>query len=123
MIPICLQYCADDIKNANISIPLFSLHATGEHESIPYLSIVLWHIIDLTLFFLILGQYGKKLKLSMLGKKFHVPHFEIFFLSFTENRFQISYKFVSIGDNLHEMSKLIFWESNHQLFFVLFFIN
>ena len=50
-------------------------------------------------------------KLSMLGKKFSRRHFEIFFLSFSENRVWHFVQIVSQGDNdLQEMSNPMFWE-------------
>ena len=47
---------------------------------------------------------------SMLGKIFGRQHFEIFFLILPENRFWHFMQIVSLGDNLHEMSKPVFWE-------------
>ena len=50
------------------------------------------------------------LTLSNLSKKFSRRHFEIFFLSFPENRLWHLMQTVSLGDSLHEMSKPIWLE-------------
>ena len=47
--------------------------------------------------------------LSTLGKNFS-RHLKIFFLFFPENRFWHYMQTVSYGDNLHVMSKPVFWE-------------
>ena len=47
--------------------------------------------------------------LSMVGKNFSRWHFEIFFLCLPENRLWHSMQIVSFGDNLHELSRSIFW--------------
>ena len=57
--------------------------------------------------------------LSMLGKIFSRGHFEIRFLFFHENRFWHYMQIVSYGDNLHEMSKPIFWEKIVEYQFVV----
>ena len=46
----------------------------------------------------------------MLNKNFSRQHIEIFFLFYPENRLWHFMQIVSQGDNLHEMSKPIFWE-------------
>ena len=48
------------------------------------------------------------LTLSMLGKKFSRRHFEIFVLFSPENRIRHFMQSISLGANLHEMSKPIF---------------
>ena len=45
---------------------------------------------------------------DMMVKNFSRRHFEIIFLGFLENRFSHVMQIVSLGDNLHEMSKPIF---------------
>ena len=50
------------------------------------------------------------LTLSMLGK-FHQTTFRTIFLMFLENRHWHFMQIVSLGDNLQEMSKSIFWEN------------
>ena len=45
------------------------------------------------------------LTLNMLGKNFSRPNFEISFLFFLRKQYDISYKSVSFGDNLLEMTK------------------
>ena len=52
------------------------------------------------------------LTLSMLGKTFSRRHFEIPFSFSPENRLWHSMQIVSIGANLHEMPKPIFWKSS-----------
>ena len=49
--------------------------------------------------------------LNTLGKNFSRKHFEIFFLRFPRKRFN-----VSNGDDLHEMSKPVFWEKVRKTF-------
>ena len=55
--------------------------------------------------------------LSMLGKNFSRQHFEIFFLFFPVNRLWHFKQIVSLGDNLHGMSKPIFLEKQ-EIFFI-----
>ena len=54
-------------------------------------------------------NFSYLLTLSMPGKIFSRRHFEIFFLFFPENRLRHLMPIVFFGDNLHEMSKPIFW--------------
>ena len=42
----------------------------------------------------------------------------IFFLFFPENRFWYFMQIVSFWDSLHEISKIVFWETRNQLFLV-----
>ena len=58
-----------------------------------------------------LSGYSSYLPLSMLGKYFSRRHFEIFFLSFPENKIWHFMQTVSNGDNLHEISNPVFWEN------------
>ena len=51
----------------------------------------------------------------ILGKTFGRRHFETFFLLFPENRFWHSMQIVSNGDNLHEMSNLVFWQKYEKM--------
>ena len=46
----------------------------------------------------------------MLDKKFSRRHTEIFFLFSQKTGFDISCKLSPLGDNLHEMSKPVFWK-------------
>ena len=51
------------------------------------------------------------LPLSMQGKNFQqTPFWNIFFLFYPENGLWYSMQIVSTGNNLHEISKPIFWE-------------
>ena len=52
--------------------------------------------------------YFPRLLFSMLGRNFNGQKF---FLAFLENRFLHFMQIVSTGDNLHEMSKPVFWEN------------
>ena len=54
--------------------------------------------------------------LGTLGKNFS-RHLWIFFLFFPENRFWHFMQIVSIGENLHEMSKPVFWEEKKEKYF------
>ena len=53
--------------------------------------------------------------LSVLGNNFSRQQLGIFFLFFLENRLQHFMQIVSSGDNLHEMSKSIFWEKKEKI--------
>ena len=48
--------------------------------------------------------------LCMLGKNSSRQHFEIIFLFFPENRLKCFLHIVSLGDNMQETFKPIFWE-------------
>ena len=56
------------------------------------------------------GNTYEHLTLCMLGKNFSRQHFEIVFLFFLENMVWHFMQIVSLGDNLHEVSDLIFLE-------------
>ena len=53
----------------------------------------------------------KSLTLSVLGKIFSRRHFEIFFLFSKKTGFKVSCN----GDNLHVMSKPVFWENKKDI--------
>ena len=74
-----------------------------------------WEDVIFCKFEIILG-------LACWEKKFFRGHFEIFFLIFPENTLWHFMQIVSLGDNLHEMSKPIFWANKKYHQFVICWI-
>ena len=78
---------------------------------------IIFYLLNLTANLLFHTYKHCYMWLSTLGKNFS-RHFRIFFLFFSENRFWHYMQIVSYGDNLHVMSKPVFWENKKNIIIV-----